>query len=122
MAGGEYVELIKLVGGAVGIIVVGIAGVFAGKKQAVEPKGEAVEVLAASFLDSRAIGDLVRNIAEATRAIDKLREQSHDDSRLLRLAIEETCGRLARNTEALEAGSVTPREMATLIGQLAQIK
>ena len=120
---GSYAELLKLAGGAVTIILIGVGGFMQGRQGTkAKPKNEAVEVLAASFVDSRSMREAASATDANTREVKAFREQQHDDSRALRGAIEELTVRIDRLIVAFGEGAVTPRELTNRIGTLSNRK
>lgn len=118
MAHVDYAELVKLAGGAVTILLIGIAGFFRGRAEKKDEPQSNVEVLAGSIVDTRILRDATDGLRQVCHAIERFREQQHDDSRALRTAMEDMTAAVRRNTEAQDQGAVTPRELAVLIGKM----
>ena len=114
----DYAELVKLAGGAVTILLIGIAGFVRGRGEKKDQGDSKVEMLAGSLIDTRVLRETTDGLRLVRQEVERLREQQHDDSRGLRSAMEDMTIAIDRNTVAQGQGAVTPLELAKLIGTL----
>lgn len=99
MEGSEWLAAVKLLGGALGIIVLGVASFFTGKKKAAEPAVlPANQIVAASFTEKSQLDRLIsvldqvnRTVGESTEITERLvelleeeKQRRHDEAVALR--------------------------------------